>query len=218
MSVKQEISLVVWDWNGTLFDDMEACIAVANDMLRERGLPLIEDVGHYRSLFCFPVIRYYEKLGFDFRKESFPAVAEAYVGKYEAAIKNAKLQAGARELLEGLKARGISQAVVSASGQESLSRQMGPFDIGGYFQACLGIKDNLAAGKATLADAFLNRQRLDRRRVLFIGDSVHDFEVAKSCGCRCILVANGHGEEEALKKTGAEVVGSLKEVLHWMAG
>ena len=45
-----------------------------------------------------------------------------------------------------------------------------------------------------------------------IGDTNHDFEVARELGIRCILVADGHQSEERLKETGAEVVSSLSEL------
>ena len=76
---------IVWDWNGTLFDDVAVCIDVMNGLLAEQGLPSIPDAETYRSLFCFPVIRYYERLGFDFSKTPFEALARDYVAGYAAA-------------------------------------------------------------------------------------------------------------------------------------
>ena len=62
---------IVWDWNGTLLDDRWLCIEAINIVLSSRGMPLVSNK-NYRDVFCFPVIEYYEKLGFDFTKEHFP--------------------------------------------------------------------------------------------------------------------------------------------------
>ena len=56
---------VVWDWNGTLFDDLHTCVAVANQLLGEFDLPGLTGVDDYHAKFRFPIIEYYADLGFD---------------------------------------------------------------------------------------------------------------------------------------------------------
>ena len=46
---------------------------------------------------------------------------------------------------------------------------------------------------------------------LMIGDTVHDYEVAKEIGSDCILIASGHQNYDILAKTGAEVHNTLEE-------
>ena len=52
---------VVWDWNGTLFDDVALCIQVMNGMLEKRGLPRLAGPEQYRQVFTFPVEEYYKE-------------------------------------------------------------------------------------------------------------------------------------------------------------
>ncbi|MBN2352282.1 MAG: hypothetical protein JXD23_06910 [Spirochaetales bacterium] len=59
-----KLCTVVWDWNGTLLNDMEACIRSMNLMLENRSLPPI-DFETYRNVFTFPVIDYYRAVGID---------------------------------------------------------------------------------------------------------------------------------------------------------
>ena len=54
---------VVWDWNGTMFDDVALCIQVMNGMLEKRGLPRLAGPEQYRQVFTFPVEEYYKALG-----------------------------------------------------------------------------------------------------------------------------------------------------------
>ncbi len=51
--------------------------------------------------------------------------------------------------------------------------------------------------------------------VLFIGDTIHDHEVAKLIGADCVLVSNGHVSRERLKNTGAPVFEDLTGVINW---
>ena len=62
---------IVWDWNGTLLDDLWLCIESINFVLESRGMSEV-DKESYKSRFTFPVIKYYEHLGLDFSKEKFP--------------------------------------------------------------------------------------------------------------------------------------------------
>ena len=51
---------IIWDWNGTLLNDVWLCIEIMNEMLENRNLPSIT-YDKYREIFDFPVQRYYEK-------------------------------------------------------------------------------------------------------------------------------------------------------------
>ena len=59
------IKHIVWDWNGTLLDDLWLSIKAINIVLKRHNLPQVNDK-IYLNLFIFPVIEYYKKLGFDF--------------------------------------------------------------------------------------------------------------------------------------------------------
>jgi phosphoglycolate phosphatase len=60
---------IVWDWNGTLLDDLDYSIGVMNTLLARRALPLL-DRARYHALFDFPVRDYYYRLGFDQASDS----------------------------------------------------------------------------------------------------------------------------------------------------
>ena len=55
---------ILWDWNGTLLDDSWLCVEVLNGLLKESGKPTITHET-YKEHFNFPVIHFYEFLGFE---------------------------------------------------------------------------------------------------------------------------------------------------------
>ena len=59
---------VIWDWNGTLFDDVEISVYTMNKMLEKTGYKNRIDLDLYKKIFTFPVSEYYQKAGFDFFK------------------------------------------------------------------------------------------------------------------------------------------------------
>jgi len=201
----------IWDWNGTLLDDVQVCIGTMNRMLGKRGLPLL-DLERYREIFTFPVQEYYRAAGFDFALEPFAALAEEYIVPYNRAALGCGLCPGALEALEQLREWGVRQVIVSASHQDSLREQVEGLGIAGYFDALLGIRDVLGAGKAGLAQEYLRSCGADMRQVWCIGDTLHDYEVAQEMGCPCVLVAQGHQSIQKLAQTGAPVLGSLRNL------
>ena len=74
------------------------------------------------------------------------------------------------------------------------------------------MSDDLGGGKAGLAAGYMRRKGIDPEEALFVGDTVHDFEVAQSIGCRCVLIAGGHQSVERLAATGTAVLDSLAEL------
>ena len=73
---------IVWDWNGTLLDDRWLCVESINRILKKRKMPLTLEKT-YKETFCFPVIKYYETLGFDFIKESFKDLSIEFIEYYK---------------------------------------------------------------------------------------------------------------------------------------
>jgi len=75
-----------------------------------------------------------------------------------------------------------------------------------------GLDNHYAAGKVEIAKNLLTGLNISPAEACFIGDTIHDYEVATEVGTRCLLVASGHQSFERLKKTGCPVVNSLEEL------
>ena len=59
---------IIWDWNGTLLNDLTLCVDLLNVSLEKRKLPEMTEE-KYRKKFLFPIKTFYESIGFDFSKE-----------------------------------------------------------------------------------------------------------------------------------------------------
>lgn len=203
---------IFWDWNGTLVNDVWLAIEVANTLLRRRKLPLITNVNRYRQMFCFPVIDYYKKLGFNFENESFSSVAEEYAQLFNGGSCDLSLHDGARETLEMLHHKGVEQIVLSATEKRSLHNQMSFHGIFEYFTKILGLDDIYAVSKIQLCKTFL--QTAQYKKALMIGDTLHDKQVADACGMDYVLISHGHSEKGTLH--GCTVVDSFAELRNFL--
>lgn len=207
---------IIWDWNGTLYDDVQIGIDAMNEMLKIKGYNNFLTVDRYREIFCFPIMEYYRRVGFDFNIHPFEELAELYIKLYTPMQQNARLFADTETVLSKINALGAIQTVISACEKNRLSQQINQFGIMDYFSDAVGIDDNYAAGKSELARQWMRENAIDPDDAVFIGDTVHDFETAQAVGCSSILVAGGHQNTDRLKKTGVEVVGCIGEILPYL--
>ncbi|MCL2108648.1 MAG: HAD hydrolase-like protein [Oscillospiraceae bacterium] len=152
--------LIIWDWNGTLFNDVEWCICVINNMLISRGHKPLESIAEYHDAFCFPVIDYYKKVGFDFEKEPFEVLAEEYIAAYLAGkTGNCGLNNHAETVLAKIHSAGIKQVILSASETNNLRGQISEFGIAKYFDEILGLSDIYAESKLQAAVNYIAANR-----------------------------------------------------------
>ena len=191
---------IIWDFNGTIFDDLLPGIKSTNIMLKKRGIPEIPDVDSYRRVFGFPVKDYYEKIGFDFSRESYDDLAIEWVNLYLENTKGAGLMPGVREALEYFKSIGLRQMVLSACESEMLNAQLKDLGVYEYFDCVIGLDNIHAGGKGALAKKW--REENPDVCALFIGDTIHDAEVAAIANSECALYLGGHQDRERLEKCG----------------
>ena len=182
--------LIIWDWNGTLLNDVEACVNSVNTMLEVRQMKLLNET-LYKNVFTFPVQDYYKTIGFDFKLESFEKLAVEYIDLYKRNSMNAPLQKGSIEAFEFFKSENYKQIIVSASEQLSLENQVKQRQISKYFDSIIGLNNIHAKSKLDNAINYIKAsEQFDR--IILIGDTFHDYEVANVIGAECTLVQNGH--------------------------
>ena len=203
--------LILWDWNGTLLDDVALCVDALNRLLERHGYAQRYDLTSYREIFGFPIVEYYRRAGFDFAKDSFEDLAESYMADYIPASAACPLMEGAVEALAAFRAAGVRQVVLSASPVTTLQQQVTERGVQHYFDRLLGLGDIYAKSKVEVGLRYLAESGFDRRRAVMIGDSVHDFEVAQALGVHCVLQAAGHQPAAVLRATGAPVADDVRQ-------
>ena len=206
----------IWDFNGTIFDDIGASIKAVNTLLAERGLPTLESKERYHEVFDFPIIDYYRRIGFDFDKEPYEVVAPLWVELYLENSKSSGLFEDVIPTLDFFESQGVKQSVLSASELKMLTGQRKDLGIYDRFEEIMGIDNIYAESKLALASAW--KERHAGERVMFIGDTTHDYETAKLLGADCYLVSAGHQPEYKLRTAGedAMIFPSLNSLIEYL--
>ncbi len=205
---------IIWDWNGTLFNDVELCAGTMNFLLKQESHPTIS-LKKYKEIFTFPVVDYYKIAGHTFAKNSFEVLGKQFMDEYEKKKLDCGLYPGAVEILEELSYQDFTQHLLSAYEQESLNKIVRHFGIKDYFKYIIGLDNIYASGKMQLGKNLLSliRKNGKSEKILLIGDTTHDFEVAKELGVDCALISHGHQDKERLLKHGVPVFDSFNELI-----
>ncbi len=208
--IQHPVTQVLWDWNGTLLDDLQYAIDVRNRVFPAFALPTIDSIEEYYQQFTFPVRLYYERAGVT--DENFDQVAHAWMDEYVRGCPQIPLHGDAVSTVHRLRSAGIRQVVLSASQMEILAQQLGYYPaLDGCFDRLLGLSDIYARSKEAIGCAYLSSCGIPARETVMLGDTLHDADVARAMGTQCILVARGHQSHHALETAGVPVCASLSE-------
>ena len=206
---------IVWDWNGTLLDDLWLSIKAINIVLKRYSLPEITEE-KYLDIFTFPVVNYYKLLGFDFNKHPFEVVGTEFIEEYTRFQQKPQLHHGARKLMSEISNRGITQSLLSAARKKMLDTLMDHHNLLDYFTNVIGQNDHYAYGKTEAGREWVNELHYNAPEVLFVGDTIHDLDVANEIGADCVLLSHGHTSLKRLKKTGALVFTNFDSLQKWL--
>ncbi len=206
------IKYVVWDWNGTLLDDVDGCVRVLNQLLERRALaPLTRE--HYRARFGFPIRPFYEALGFDVSQQAFAALADEFIAAYRSILHEVSLHNRALEVVASLAPLVRGQVVVSAMEHSLLGTMLADYGVLAHLQAHHGTENVQAGSKVQIGLAAVAALGARPEDILLVGDTAHDHELAQAIGCQCVLLSLGHQDVSRLERTGRPVLLSLDEVV-----
>ncbi|NBM17856.1 HAD hydrolase-like protein [Streptomyces sp. GC420] len=205
---------IVWDWNGTLFHDIDAVIGATNAAFAEIGLEPIT-LERYRDLYCVPVPLFYERLmGRLPTEEEWEVMDEIFHRHYWARAESAGLADGARDLLATRQALGRTQSLCSLAPHEQLIPIVRTHGIEQHFTRVDGRIGGSHRGKAEhMVRHLAALHGVAPERVVVIGDAVDDAVAAAHVGARAVLYTGGSHSRGSLEAAGVPVVDTLAEAV-----
>ena len=111
---------VVWDWNGTLVEDLPVVVESVNAALGAIGeTPITED--DYRAHFARPVERFYEGLlERSVTTDEWDTLDRVFHEHYRATLDRVPLSRDAREAIDLVASHGWSQSILSMWWEDEL--------------------------------------------------------------------------------------------------
>lgn len=200
---------VIFDWCGTLVDDLEAVWKATNKTFEKSGIPPLS-LETFRREFALPFRPFYERY--------VPHVSEAqleswFLEAFHREMDSVKPFAHSLEFLEFCRQRGILMFVLSSIHKDHFARHLKITRFGGYFQKVyVGVRDKRDKLKEVLETHGLNPSE-----TLFIGDMQHDVEAAKRHAVRSCGVLTGFNTFGQLQEQAPDLIvehlGELQRLL-----
>ncbi|MBD0712138.1 MULTISPECIES: HAD family hydrolase [unclassified Streptomyces] len=205
---------LVWDWNGTLLDDIGAVIGATNAAFTELGLEPIT-LERYRELYTVPVPRFYERLMGRLPTDTeWDVMDGAFHRHYWQRAEACGLASGAAELLAARQESGFTQSLLSLAPHTELIPLVRRHGIAERFvrmDGRVGPSTDGKAGHMVRHLAALGSVPADR--VVVIGDAADDALAAAHVGAKAVLYTGGSHSRASLERVGVPVVDSLTEAV-----
>lgn len=198
------IKLVVFDWNGTLFDDTKIVLEAVNaSEVKVLGIPPIS-LELYRETYDAPLHRFYENLGIS--RETFDAKSAEIAAKfhpiYEPLAAHARTRPGTKKTLRHLKKLGISCVILSNHTVEGIYLQLSRLKLTELFDAVLangGTEEMHHTSKQHRLEHYLNEHNISPAEAIIVGDTVEEIRIGHNLGLNIVSITGGNNSEIRLK-------------------
>ncbi|MEZ4744012.1 MAG: HAD hydrolase-like protein [Bdellovibrionota bacterium] len=182
---------IIWDWNGTILDDVQHAVNTINLLLKENQRPPL-GMDRYKKIFCFPIKNYYDELGFDYTRKSFEDLCHEFVDSFMEGVFTCRPYPEVEKILLELANEGRDQSVLSATDQKNLDKMIGYYNFDHIFNFVFGIDNKFGASKLSRGQELINQLQYDLTETVLIGDTLHDLEVGRYLGIDVVLLNHGH--------------------------
>jgi phosphoglycolate phosphatase-like HAD superfamily hydrolase len=202
---------LVWDWNGTLLDDLHLVVEATNASLASVGGPRIT-IDEHRRDFCRPLVTYYSNvLGRQISQAEFATLDQAFHDAYRVGLAECRLAADA---MAAIGSWAGSQSLLSMFFHHELMLVVERHGLVEYLRRVDGLRDPVGGGpKTPHLEAHLEALSVPGGECVLIGDSVDDAEAASAVGARIVLYAGGITDADRLRATGLPVATTLVEAV-----
>jgi phosphoglycolate phosphatase-like HAD superfamily hydrolase/ADP-ribose pyrophosphatase YjhB (NUDIX family) len=189
---------IIFDWSGTLVDDLPAVWQATNFVLAqaERQQLTLEQ---FRAEFCLPFKKFYDR--------HVPHITmQQLEGWFHSSFREAQDSVvplpHSREFLEFCRSKGIRMFLLSTVHENHFQVQAKTSGFGGYFERCYtGVLD-----KSKVIHEILEQNQLHPHETIFIGDMQHDIDTARHGGIGSCAVLTGYNSLQQLRASEPDLI------------
>ncbi len=202
---------LVWDWNGTLLDDLSLVVSSTNSAFAAVGARSV-DADEHRSRFRRPVAEFYaEMLGRAVDDEEFGRLDRIFHDAYRVGLTSTTL---ARDAMAAIQLWPGTQSLLSMWFHSELVPALETYGLTGAFTRVDGLRTEVGGDlKAGHLASHLAGLGIAGDQVVLIGDSLDDAAAAGSVGGSAVLYTGGFTHPERLRASGLPVADTLLEAV-----
>lgn len=194
---------IVFDWNCTLLDDIQAMHSCTNLLLESEGLPAIP-VETFQDHYTIPFDRLYRNMGFNDEqvKRLMSLENSAFHDHYEPLAAKAGLRAGASEILNHAQKHGVQNLILSNHLVDPIRTQLRRLEIEQHFAEVLAYADRTTQfrdmTKGERLRRFMAQHHAAAEAVMIVGDSIEEIDIAREQNLISVAITGGCVSEARL--------------------
>lgn len=189
---------IIFDWSGTLVDDLPAVWQATNYVLRKAGR---EDItlDTFRAEFCLPFKKFYDRVLPEVQMDQLETWFHEHFRQVQDVIVPLP---HARDFLDETRTQGVRNFVLTSVHEEHWHKQAVAAGFESYFEhAYVGVWD-----KQARIHAIIEERTLNPRETLFIGDMQHDIDTARHAGLCSCAVLTGYNTLTQLRQSEPDLI------------
>ncbi|MCK5121408.1 MAG: HAD-IIIA family hydrolase, partial [Methylococcales bacterium] len=196
--MKNEFDLIIFDWDGTLADSVDwivHCLKVAAD---QQGLVVPEDQA-IKNIIGLSIqnalAELFPKIKGQAQEQFIACYSQVFFAK---TITENDLFLGVNEMLRQLRGQGYKLAVATGKGRSGLDKAMQGVGLLDFFDATRCANETASKPNPLMLEEIVTEMQVSKERVVFVGDSNHDLQMAENAGVAAIAVLCGANSKAQL--------------------
>ncbi len=202
------IKNVIFDWSGTLSDDLVSVYTAVMEIFKKLGLEVLT-LEEFKKEFTLPYMGFYRK----FKKDADEEELRKLYAKEIEIVDKPRPFPEAREVLEFLKQKEIKMALLSVYLQKQLEEEIKDYRFQNFFIDVNGS----VYDKTEVVVGVMNKNSFKSDETIFVGDMTHDIDAGKKAGVITVAISQGYQSKEKLLKKNPdfliENLGELKDIV-----
>jgi phosphoglycolate phosphatase len=192
----QRFDLIVFDWDGTLFDSTALIVRCIQDACRDLGVAVPSDgqAAYVIGLGLQDALRHAAP---GLPASRYPELGDRYRHHYFANQHALTLFEGTLQMLQDLKARHHWLAVATGKSRRGLDEALNTVQLKGLFDGTRTADETASKPDPTMLLELMREFGTEPERTLMVGDTTHDLQLALNAGTPRVAVSYGAHEPEA---------------------
>ena len=189
--------LIVFDWDGTIIDSAATIVDCIRESAREMGLPVpdAQRASHVIGLGLHDSLRLAVP---ELQAHQYPQFVRHYRRHFLAREDSMRLFAGIEDLLVELKNHRLL-AIATGKSRRGLERALAATGVAPCFAASRCADETNPKPHPAMLLELMDELAVDRQKVLMIGDTSHDLEMANAAEVDAVAVTYGAHPETGLR-------------------
>ena len=212
----RQFDLIAFDWDGTLFDSTAIITRCIQEAVRDVGgtVPSDTDASYVIGMGLMAALAYAAP---DVPKEKYPLLGERYKHHYTLHQNDISLFAGVLPMLQTLKQKHHFLAVATGKSRRGLDETLARAELQGVFDASRTADETAGKPHPLMLQELMAEFGVPAQRLLMVGDTTHDLQMAVNAGCPSVGVSYGaHDHADFVALSPLFVAHSIAELQQWL--